>query len=64
MQDASDELRFEAAARSRDQLKTIVKLGEQQKMMVISREDIDIFGYYREGPLLHLSLFTMREGES
>jgi len=63
MQQASDELMFEAAARSRDQLKTIQKLGEQQKMMVISREDIDIFGYYREESLLALSLFTMREGK-
>jgi len=63
MQEASDEQRFEAAARARDQLRTILKLGEQQKMMVISREDIDIFGYYREGPLLALSLFTMREGK-
>jgi excinuclease ABC subunit C len=62
MQEASDELRFEAAARARDQLRTIGKLGEQQKMMVISRDDIDIFGYYREGALLALSLFTMREG--
>jgi len=63
MQEASEELRFEAAARSRDQLKTIVKLGEQQKMMVISRDDVDIFGYYREATLLALSLFTMREGK-
>src|SRR5258705_5200663 len=39
MQQASEELMFEAAARSRDQLKTIQKLGEQEKMMVISRED-------------------------
>jgi excinuclease ABC subunit C len=31
-------------------------------MMVISRDDIDIFGYYREASLLALSLFTMREG--
>jgi excinuclease ABC subunit C len=62
MLEASDELRFEAAAHYRDQLKTIQKLGEQQKMMVITREDIDIFGYYREGRLLALSLFTMREG--
>jgi excinuclease ABC subunit C len=63
MHEASDELRYEAAARLRDQLKTIVKLGEQQKMMVISRDDIDIFGYHREGALLALSLFTMREGK-
>lgn len=63
MQQASDELMFEAAARYRDQLKTIQKLGEQQKMMVISRDDVDTFGYYREGRLLALSLFTMREGK-
>lgn len=63
MQRASDELRFEAAARYRDQLKTIQKLGEQQKMLTVSGEDIDIFGYYREEHQLALSLFTMREGK-
>jgi excinuclease ABC subunit C len=63
MQKASDELRFEAAARYRDQLKTIAKLGEQQKMMLVSGEDVDIFGYYREGHQLALALFTMREGK-
>jgi excinuclease ABC subunit C len=63
MQKASDELRFEAAARYRDQLKTIAKLGEQQKMMLVSGEDVDIFGYYREGWQLALALFTMREGK-
>src|SRR6185503_16994661 len=63
MQRASDEMRFEAAARYRDQLKTISKLGEQQKMMMVSGEDIDIFGYYREAHQLALSLFTMREGK-
>src|SRR5215510_10403334 len=63
MLQASEELRFEAAAHYRDQLKTIQKLGQQQKMMVITRDDIDIFGYYHEGRLLALSLFTMREGK-
>jgi excinuclease ABC subunit C len=63
MQRASDELRFEAAARYRDQLKTIQRLGEQQKMMTVSEEDVDIFGYYREAHQLALSLFTMREGK-
>ncbi len=60
---ASDELRYEVAARYRDQLRTIEKLGQQQKMMVISRDDIDIFGYYREERLLAMSLFTMRDGK-
>lgn len=60
---ASDELRFEAAARYRDQLKALTKLGQQQKMMTVSDDDIDIFGYYREGRQLALALFTMREGK-
>ena len=60
---ASEELRFEAAAKYRDQLKTIDRLGQQQKMMTISGGDIDAFGYYREGSQLALSLFTMREGK-
>ncbi|HEV8483476.1 MAG TPA: excinuclease ABC subunit UvrC [Blastocatellia bacterium] len=60
---ASEELRFEAAAKYRDQLKTISRLGQQQKMMTISGGDIDAFGYYREGSQLALSLFTMREGK-
>ncbi len=63
MQRASDELRFEAAARYRDQLKTMSRLGEQQKMMTVSDEDADIFGYYREEQRLALALFTMREGK-
>ncbi len=63
MERASDELRFEAAARYRDQLKTIDRLGEQQKMLTVSGEDIDIFGYYREDHQLALALFTMREGK-
>ena len=63
MMRASEELRFEAAAKYRDQLKTINKLGQQQKMMTISGGDIDAFGYYREGSQLALSLFTMREGK-
>ena len=63
MMRASDELRFEAAAKYRDQLKTIKRLGEQQKMMTISGGDIDAFGYVREGHQLALALFTMREGK-
>src|SRR5215468_7510830 len=58
MHRASEELRFESAARYRDQIKTIERLGQQQKMMLVSGEDIDIFGYYREERQLALSLFT------
>jgi len=60
---AADEMRFEQAAKYRDLLKTVRALGEQQKMMAMPDQDIDIFGYYREGAQLALQLFTMREGK-
>lgn len=63
MQRASDEMRFEAAARYRDQIRTIQRLGEQQKMLTVSDSDIDVFGYYRENHQLALALFTVREGK-
>jgi excinuclease ABC subunit C len=63
MQAASDEQWYERAARYRDQLRTIERLGQQQKMLNITSEDIDIFGYHREDRLLALSLLTMRTGK-
>jgi excinuclease ABC subunit C len=63
MQRASDELWYERAARYRDQLRTIERLGQQQKMLNITSHDVDIFGYHREDRLLALSLMTMRAGK-
>ena len=60
---ASEEMKYELAAKYRDLRKTVVKLSEQQKMATTSESDIDIFGYYREGKRLALQLFTMREGD-
>ncbi len=60
---ASEELRFEQAAKYRDLLRTMRALTEQQKMMTMPDQDIDIFGYYREGTQIALQLFTMREGK-
>jgi excinuclease ABC subunit C len=59
---ASDEMRYELAAKYRDLRKTVIKLSEQQKMAMSPERDVDIFGYYREGSQLALQLFTMREG--
>lgn len=59
---ASEELRFEQAAKYRDLLKTVRALSERQKMMGGVDQDQDIFGYYREAHQLALQLFTMREG--
>lgn len=58
----SEEGKFEIAARYRDLHRTVVALGEQQKMATTADRDVDIFGFYREGPRLALQLFTMREG--
>jgi excinuclease ABC subunit C len=60
---ASEEMRYELAAKYRDLRKTVIKLSEQQKMATTSESDIDIFGYYREGKRLALQLFTMRDGD-
>ena len=60
---ASDDMRYELAAKYRDLRKTVIKLSEQQKMATTSESDLDIFGYYREGKRLALQLFTMREGD-
>jgi len=62
MAQASEEMRYEMAAKYRDLRKTVIKLSEQQKMATSPERDVDIFAYYREGPRLALQLFTMREG--
>ncbi len=62
MAQASEDMRYEMAAKYRDLRKTVIKLSEQQKMATSPERDVDIFAYYREGPRLALQLFTMREG--
>src|SRR5215218_7133916 len=59
----SEEGKFEIAARYRDLHRTVLSLSEQQKMATTADRDVDIFGFYREGPRLALQLFTMREGK-
>ncbi len=63
MQQASDEMRFEMAAKYRDLRKTVLAVSEQQKMAFTQDLDVDIFGFHREGARLALQLFTMREGK-
>lgn len=63
MAKASDEMRFEMAAKYRDLRKTVLAVSEQQKMAKSADLDVDIFGFQREGPRLALQLFTMREGK-
>ncbi len=63
MAQASEDMRYELAAKYRDLRQTVIKLSEQQKMASSPERDVDIFGYYREGQRLALQLFTLREGQ-
>ncbi|HVF27314.1 MAG TPA: excinuclease ABC subunit UvrC, partial [Pyrinomonadaceae bacterium] len=63
MAKASEETRYELAAKYRDLRKTVLAISEQQKMMTSTERDVDIFGFYHEGARLALQLFTMREGK-
>lgn len=63
MTQASDEMRFEMAAKYRDLRKTVLAVSEQQKMAFTQDLDVDIFGFHRESARLALQLFTMREGK-
>jgi excinuclease ABC subunit C len=63
MLQASEDTRYELAAKYRDLRKTVIKLSEQQKMATTGESDLDIFGYYREDKRLALQLFTMRDGD-
>ncbi len=58
----SEDGKYELAAKYRDLHRTVLALSEQQKMATTADRDVDIFGFYREGPRLALQLFTMREG--
>ena len=59
---ASEAERFEDAGRYRDLISTVEELRERQKMAASRGEDIDIFGFHREGPLLSVNLFHLRAG--
>ncbi len=58
----SEDGKYELAAKYRDLHRTVIALGEQQKMATTADRDVDIFGFYREEQRLALQLFTMREG--
>jgi len=58
----SEQGKYELAAKYRDLHRTVLALGETQKMATTAERDVDIIGFYREKQRLALQLFTMREG--
>ncbi len=61
--EAAEEERFEEAASLRDLLSTVEELDQRQKMAAASGDDVDIFGYYAEPPLVAVNLFHLRNGQ-
>jgi excinuclease ABC subunit C len=62
MINASEAQQFEEAARYRDLVLTVEELRERQKLAASHGEDVDIFGFHQEGPLVAVNLFHLRGG--
>lgn len=62
MEDAAEELRFEAAAALRDRIAAIEKTIERQRVFALSGRNRDVFGLYREGDLTQVSVLFIRNG--
>jgi len=63
MEAASTEMRFEEAASLRDLLSTVEEIEQRQKMAAVQGDDVDIFGYYAEPPMVAVNLFHLRNGQ-
>ncbi|MBV9303373.1 MAG: excinuclease ABC subunit UvrC [Acidobacteriaceae bacterium] len=62
MSTASDQMRFEEAASLRNLAATVREMEEKQKMAAAEGDNIDIFGYHAEPPLVAVNLFHLRNG--
>jgi excinuclease ABC subunit C len=63
MQTASEEMRFEEAASLRNLVTTVREMEQKQKMAAAEGDDVDIFGYHAEPPLVAVNLFHLRNGK-
>ena len=63
MKAAADEMRFEEAASLRNLVTTVREMEQRQKMAAVEGEDIDIFAYHAEPPLVAVNLFHLRNGK-
>ncbi len=63
MDEAAAGLRFEDAARLRDQLQAVERSLEKQRVLMADQADRDIVGLHREGPDLVLQVLAMRAGK-
>jgi len=59
---ASQAMRYEEASALHELLRTVLEMGEKQKMAAAEGDDTDIFAYYAEPPLVAANLFHLRRG--
>lgn len=62
MGEESAALRFENAARIRDNIRLVQRLGERQDAQAPGQKDRDVFGLFREGELAAVAMVPIREG--
>ncbi len=62
MREAAVGLRFEEAARLRDQIQAVERSLEKQRVLMGDLADRDVLGLYREGPALVIQVLAMRGG--
>ncbi len=63
MQEAADNYAFEEAARTRDQLQAVQRLGESQKAVTSSSGDMDVLGMGQDVTGLCVQIFFVRKGK-
>jgi excinuclease ABC subunit C len=63
MKVASEDMRFEEAASLRNLMNTVREMDQRQKMAAVEGDDIDIFAYHAEPPLVAVNLFHLRKGK-
>ncbi len=63
MSEAADAMRFEEAASLRNLMATVREMEQKQKMDSAEGENIDIFAYHAEPPLVAVNLFHLRNGK-
>jgi excinuclease ABC subunit C len=63
MEDAANRLDFENAARYRDQLQSIERIADRQKVLTRGRDDQDIIAYARSGNDVYVEVAYVRQGK-
>lgn len=62
MRSAARALEYERAARVRDQITAVKRVTETQRVAAVSERDRDVFGLYREGESVVVTLLLVRDG--